>query len=221
MVVIANWKENLTFNEVKKWVSTFNNLLDNYKFIKTNVVVCPSYLYINYLKDNLKYVKVGAQDISQFESGAFTGEVSASQLKEFASYAIVGHSERRINFNEAESAVLEKVNRCLENNVIPMVCISSVEQFRLLKDISSIVVAYEPIENIGIGAPAKHEAIEKMVNKIKDLNQSLKIIYGGSVSENNVKDIASIDNLEGFLVGTDSLNANKFFDLCKTCDTLT
>ena len=67
MVVIANWKENLTFNKVKEWVYTFNNRLENYKFAKTNVVVCPGYLYINYLKDNLKYVKIGAQDISQFK----------------------------------------------------------------------------------------------------------------------------------------------------------
>jgi len=182
--------------------------------------VCPGYLYINYLKDNLKYVKIGAQNVSQFEEGAFTGDVSAAQLKEFASYAIIGHSERRINFNEAGSVILEKTNRCLENNIIPVICISRIEQLKILKSISNVVIAYEPIENIGIGAPAKHEIIEKIVNKTKNLNQSLKIIYGGSVSENNISDLANINNLEGFLVGTDSLNANKFFGLCKICDTL-
>ena len=218
MIIVANWKLNLTFKEVKSWVATFNNFAAGYAFNKVVPVVCPSFIYISYLKENLAGARIGSQNISQFTNGAYTGEVSAEQLKDFAEYSIIGHSERRSHFSETDEIVAKKAGICLNNKIIPIICISKIEQIALLKDLSNILVAFEPLEAIGSKIPDNPQHIENMAREIIQYVPNAKVLYGGSVSEENVKSFSELENISGFLIGNESLNPTSFINIIKKCD---
>ncbi|MFH1955737.1 MAG: triose-phosphate isomerase family protein [Patescibacteria group bacterium] len=217
MIIIANWKLNLTIAEVEKWTKSFNEFTESFSFKDVTPIICPSFIYIPYLKENLKGAEVGAQNISKFLAGEHTGEVSAIQLKDYVSYAIIGHSERRLYSSETDETIVKKAETCLDNNIIPIICISEISQVSLLKNLGNILVAFEPLSAIGSGNPDSPEHIENIISEIINMTPNAKVLYGGSTSEENVESFLKIKNLGGFLVGAESRKAESFINIIKKC----
>ena len=219
--IYANMKMNLTYEEVK-------NYIENTKEIKDSFVVIPSNIYIPYFIEN-KY-NVGIQNISKYDNGAYTGEVSAKQAKSIGcNYTIIGHSERRNLFNETNEEVNKKIVKALENDLKVILCIGdNIEKknnyltkevlkkqiescLKDIKNIDNIILAYEPIWSIGTGLIPKIEELESITLYIKEVinnlyNKDITLLYGGSVNENNIKEIDFVRNINGYLVGGASLD---------------
>jgi len=189
-------------------------------------------------------VKLGAQNMHWEEKGAFTGEVSPLMLKEIpCDYVIIGHSERRQYFAETDETVNKKIKAALLHDLVPIVCVGETLEQReegitidfvttqvenALKDISpedaaKIVFAYEPIWAIGTGRTASaadaQEVIAAIRNKIaalysQDLAEQVRILYGGSVKPENIKELMAEADIDGALVGGASLKVDSFYALC-------
>ena len=128
---------NMTLQDIAQYIQYINNI--NFNPNQNEIIICPSYIYIPYLNNNLKF-KVGSQDVSVNEKGAYTGEVSALQLKsENVKYCILGHSERRKNFGENENIINKKIRQCIDNNIKPIVCIGESKEERLMMKTEQIL----------------------------------------------------------------------------------
>ncbi len=184
-------------------------------------------------------VKLGAQNMHYMEKGAFTGEISPLMLTELnVDYAILGHSERRHIFGEKDDLINKKVVSAIEHGIRPILCVGETieerEQGKTLsvverqirnglagveKDMVYIDIAYEPVWAIGTGVNATpqqaqevHRFIRSLINEIsKGNDQKTRILYGGSVNEKNARDLIKEPNIDGFLVGTASLDPEKFY----------
>lgn len=215
--IVANWKSNKTSEEVKDWfdkiafqVKEIPNLLDK------EVIICPSFVHLHLVKSlvekyNLPF-KLGAQDVSPFEQGAYTGAVNARQIKEFADYVIVGHIERRKNFLEDSETLSKKVKACLDNGIIPVYCIQ--DEKETIPDGVSII-AYDPLFAIGTGNPATPEDTDRIAEMLKQKNSDISVIYGGSVTSENVKSFTQMEHIDGVLPGGASLDPEKFAEIIK------
>lgn len=224
-LIVSNHKMNLTKDEILSYVKELSEIKSS-----NNLVFCPSYPYLT-LFDGSNYF-VGSQNVSDQEMGAYTGEVSARQLKSLGiKYAIIGHSERRTILNEGLEMVHKKVNRCLENDIIPILCIGEkkeeisqkeevlTEELKsafenLNHDRKKIIIAYEPIWSIGTGLVPMIEEIEKTLSWIKNYIKEhyqvdCKTLYGGSVNEENINDLKKVQSIDGYLIGGTSLKVDK------------
>ena len=242
-IVAGNWKMNKTVFEGTEFVEDINNAI-NVKDVE--VILCPPVVALTeisaLLEDMESDVMLGAQNMHFEESGAYTGEVSASMLAELGvTHVIIGHSERREYFAETNETVNKKVKKAIEHEIVPIVCVGEslsqrengetfdfiktqiVEGFNGLskEDMEKCVIAYEPIWAIGTGKTATSEQAEEVCafirNQIKELYdeataESVKIQYGGSVKASNAKELFDMPNIDGALVGGASLTA-EFIDI--------
>ena len=250
-IIIGNWKLNLDHLEAIQLLQKINYSLPENIEDKIEIVLSPSFTSIRSLQtvissDKLK-IKVSSQDVSQFASGAYTGDVSATQLKKLEiDYGIVGHSERRTVFNEGDSVINDKVNRLIESDIVPIFCFGEAIEDRksgnylnfienqindglkgLRKDkLKKLVLAYEPIWAIGTGEVASLENIIEVLDYVKNIiskkpffnEDNIKFIYGGSVTPDSAKDILNSKIVDGALVGGASLDATKFVDIIKAVE---
>lgn len=218
-------------------------LLDNLRAgsaVGCELAVCVPAVYLSQTQAALTGSSIawGAQDVSEHESGAYTGEISGTMLKDFAcGYVIVGHSERRSYHNESDELVATKAAQVLKSNMIPIVCVGETllerEQgqtdavvIRQLQPVlaavssrlSEIVVAYEPVWAIGTGKTATpdmaqqvHAVIRAALARI-DANaaNSIRILYGGSMKPDNAKELLAMLDIDGGLIGGASLKATDF-----------
>lgn len=222
--LFLNHKMNITVTELQEYKENLKNV--NWKNLE--VCIFPSFINISYLIKE-KY-KVGAQNVSSFESGSFTGEVSAKQLKSLkVSYCLVGHSERRYKFCEQETDIKEKIKELEKQNIIPVLCVGELQQEEkeeiLKKQLSVIdqnpkelIIAYEPVYSIGTGVVLENEKIEETIDFIKEYvskryQKNFPVLYGGSVDENNIKQLKRIKNADGFLIGKASLTVEKIIKI--------
>lgn len=215
----------------------FKSYVDLLEKSKDTVYACTPFVYLNELKTHAKTLKYGAQNVSEFENGAHTGEVSSSMLKECgASVCIVGHSERRKNNLETGEQIALKINRLLENKILPIICIGENKQIKLskaqktiLKQLNElnlnshktekIIIAYEPVWAIGTGKVPTKDYIENMCgfikNYIKQNNLKAKVLYGGSYGEKNCEELNKTKNVDGFLIGGASLKEQSIKTILK------
>ena len=175
---------------------------------------------------------IAAQDVSQHDEGAYTGEVSAKMLSSYqVKYVIVGHSERRMYHHETDEIVNAKATRALERNITPIVCVGeTLEEYEAGKseevvhdqligslanlDLSKVIIAYEPIWAIGTGKTATVEYAQKMCAFIRSVTSEETLIqYGGSVNAQNIHELLNQPDIDGALVGGASLNADTFVKL--------
>lgn len=251
ILIVANWKMN------PDSILKVNELIKKFDFsVSKNreIVICPPAPFIypllqivknNNLNKKIKNVKIGAQNISEYESGAYTGEYSGKQIASIgASYVILGHSERR-RMGEESLDVAEKVRIAIKNNLTPIVCVGEsvrdekgqyhnfVQEQILISlgnisknNISKVIIAYEPVWAIGKDAKretTKEEALEMniFIKKIisdkfgKNAAENATILYGGSVNEKNYEEYLEYSRFNGLLVGGASLDAKKFNVICK------
>lgn len=231
-LIIANWKATKTRTEVLNWWNTFSQGQFTQKAI--DVVICPPSPYLFLLYDLLKNksfpfpISVGAQDISRYPGGRYTGEVTAAMLQGVITHVFLGHSERRRWLGETSQDVAEKARRALDHDMTPLVLFSREncrEQLTQFDDteLRDIVLMYEPPEAIselsgpiGKGQSAALEDVEDMVNTVKTLAPESKITYGGSVKRSNVRSFLDLASLNGVGVGSASMDAQEFVNILNT-----
>ncbi len=211
LFIIANWKSNETTAETNAWFQAFNSSHLTINKEEKEIIICPPFTLLSLVKElvvngNLS-ISIGAQDVSPFDEGAYTGEENVNQIKEFADYVIVGHSERRKNFSETNEIISQKVRKAIEGNLKPIFCVQGVET-PIPQGIE--IVAYEPVSAIGTGKPDTPEDAENVARIIKEKNGVKFVLYGGSVTGENVIDFTKLPSVDGVLVGGASLDAEKF-----------
>lgn len=250
-LVVGNWKMYGTLQSISKLLE---GLKHGCKLIKiVELVVIPPYIFIPQCKEMLLGTEIswGAQDISEHEVGAYTGEISATMLRDFlCRYVIIGHSERR-KHGETNESVARKVKRALNNGILPIICVGETEAQRksgeTLKivqeqlavvlrmhdnhdraSLSNIVIAYEPIWAIGtdknaspVQAEEVHAAIrEQLRHYDATIAINTRILYGGSVTPENVRSLFKMVNIDGVLVGGASLQVEDFLKIGEQCNRL-
>ncbi len=225
-IFMANWKLNGNIDFINQYYQKL--LISN----ENCVVVCSSSIFLNKLKTNNKNLYIGAQDVSIYKQGSYTGELSATMLEENnVKFCLVGHSERRKYFNEKNDTVKIKASNLIENNIIPVICIGETleeKEKKLTKEIlfnqieesipnmsnyENTIIAYEPIWAIGTGLTPLLEEIEEIHKFIKSINKKLnkfKVLYGGSVNASNSIEINTLTNIDGSLIGGASLKVEEF-----------
>lgn len=248
-IIIGNWKLNLDHLEAIQLLQKLNYSLEVNIEDKIDIVIAPSYTSLRSLQtiidaDNLK-IKISSQDVSAYIEGAYTGEVSALQLSKLnITHSIIGHSERRIVFNETDETINLKVHNAVNNNLIPIVCFGESEEQRdtnaylsyilnqvniavkgLRKDkVEEIIFAYEPIWAIGTGKVASVENAIEVISSVKQEistkpfydEEKIRFIYGGSVSPTNASELLNTNIIDGVLVGGASLDVDKFVQIIKS-----
>ncbi len=207
--IVANWKSNKTLAEALDWVSSVGPRLERHDSLK--VVICPTFSALDEVKKAIMVgnfpIMLGSQDISPFEVGSFTGEEPASILKQFIEISIIGHSERRQNFNESEEQIAKKVAQANAQRITPLLCVQG-EETAIPEGVN--IVAYEPIFAIGTGNPDTPQNANGVSGKIKNKKEGLSVLYGGSVNSENAKAFLQQDNISGLLIGKASLDAEEF-----------
>jgi len=212
LTICANWKSNMTKQEAKRWLEDFSllSIPENMKIVlfapHTLLDIISGYIRVNDLQ-----ISLGAQNLSPFDSGPHTGEISANQIKEFADYVLIGHSERRSELFESENLINDKIQKAKEAGMSAVICVSDIRQVKELPD-SNFIIAYEPLNAIGTGNaedPEKVSDIILQINKIKNAD----VLYGGSVNSKNVKKYTDLENVSGVLIGSASLDAKSFGEI--------
>lgn len=216
----ANWKENTTYPEAAALVSKVKDDWNKGSLSDRTVVILPPTLYLPQLSQMLSGsgILLGVQDVSKFEGGAYTGEISAKMIKPYARYVLLGHSERRANFGETSLDVNRKIEICIKENLFPLVCVSSRRQFEELAIPNpnyAIFVVYEPTEFIGREETQEFSEIIEFCKLVRS-KISAKFIYGGSVNEKNAAELLKEPSLDGLLIGHSSLDAVKFGRIIST-----
>ncbi|MFR8744463.1 MAG: triose-phosphate isomerase [Peptoniphilus sp.] len=242
--ICGNWKMNKTSSEALEFAKEINK----FEFNKVDVLLAPSFVTLESLRKNLKdEIKVAGQNVSQFDEGAYTGEVSTSMLKDIGvDDVIIGHSERREKFLESDEIINAKVKKALEDDLSVILCLGEsleikeegrevdfvrVELLNSLdgvENIEKVTIAYEPIWAIGTGKTCSSEDAEKMCREIRNIidekygevSQKIRILYGGSVKPSNAGEILSKENIDGVLVGGASLKASDFIEIIKAGESL-
>lgn len=211
--IIGNWKSNKTTKEAVDWLTQFKTqdfMVDSGK----KLIICASFTLLPVMKEFITkhnmQLTLGVQNVSPFDPGPYTGEVNAFQVKEFAQYVIIGHSERRDNFHESEEVLEKKVGSCLKAGLQPIFCVQN-ENTTIPQGVA--IVAYEPpgsISTVSKGVPDDPKDVEVVVKRIKENIPNIPVIYGGSVNPDNVSLFTTIAEVQGVLPGAASLDPQKF-----------
>ncbi|MCL5438667.1 MAG: triose-phosphate isomerase [Patescibacteria group bacterium] len=218
LFIIANWKSNKTEHESIKWIQEFPISSRSAGQFPNNkeIIICPSFVYLpllkSYILDHNLPIKLGTQNISKFDEGAYTGEINGKQIKDFADYVIIGHSERRQNFSESEETINKKIEQAKKYRLTPILCVQNPD-FRISQKIE--IIAYEPVFAIGTNYPDTPENASLVSAEIKKNSLSNHVVYGGSVTSKNVKEFTQKSNIDGVLVGNASLDPLEFFEIIK------
>jgi triosephosphate isomerase len=209
-LIVANIKSYQNENEAKNWLETFQKIKQlNLDLTQKEIVICPSFTqllsYFSFFSAKNINVKLGAQNISPFDEGAYTGEVNAKQIKDFAEFVLIGHSERRKNFSETEDMLAKKTAVALEYGLNPIFLVQN-QQDLIPQGVQ--IVAYEPVLAIGTGNPDTPENADVVAATIKS-KINVQMLYGGSVTAENVKSFTAKTNINGVIVGEASLEAEE------------
>ncbi|MCK9281365.1 MAG: triose-phosphate isomerase [Melioribacteraceae bacterium] len=243
-VIAGNWKMNYSIEESVKLISELKQGLTE---TDAKVIICPPFTSLETANALLKGSKIelGAQNMHNETSGAFTGDISASMLKSVGcKYVILGHSERRAIFGESNEFINKKVHKALSENLVPILCVGESLEEReknITKDVvknqlvvgldsvsaeqaEGIIIAYEPVWAIGTGktaSPAQaqevHEFIRSLISEKYGQETAEKVIiqYGGSVKPDNASELLSQKDIDGALVGGACLKADSFLGIIK------
>ncbi|MFA5418663.1 MAG: triose-phosphate isomerase [Bacteroidales bacterium] len=246
-IVAGNWKMNKTFQDAEDLVSTIAEELDGVDTV-CEVVLCPPFPYLEMASDyaDESGLHIAAQNVSEHNQGAYTGEVSAEMLASIEiGFCIVGHSERRKYFGETNAQLALKVENLLEHAIKPIFCIgellderNSNTHFEVVKqqlseglfqlnedEFSEVVVAYEPVWAIGTGVTATSAQAQEMHAYIRQLitekygktvADNTTILYGGSCNAKNAKELFANPDVDGGLIGGASLVAEDFIKIVKS-----
>lgn len=248
-IIAGNWKMNMTFDEGQKLTSEIVNMFKDENITDVQLVLNPPFPHLHPVKKligDTKNVFLGAQNCSDKESGAYTGEVSAKILASFGvTHVILGHSERREYFKEDNSLLTEKLKQALANGLTPIFCCGESLEIReagthepnvkfqltdslfglTAEEIAKVVIAYEPIWAIGTGKTASSDEAQQMHETLRkhiaskygqEVADSISILYGGSMNAGNAADLLSKPDVDGGLIGGASLKSRDFITIAKS-----
>ena len=222
-LIVCNMKMNLNKNEIDSYLDKLKD-----KDL-SNVIFCPTSIYLPYFIKNK--LNVGIQNISRFESGAHTGQISIKQVSSLnIRYSIIGHSETKNDLDE----INEKVKLCSKYNITPIICVGEKEEQDIYKtqeflensldvilknvDLNKVIIAYEPVWMIGSNNKLNTNTLHDIIDFLKKIVQKYNIddiifLYGGSVNKTNIKEILSISDIDGVLIGNASTDINHFLEI--------
>lgn len=241
-IVAGNWKMNKTFSEAEDLITSVAEKIEQIGLENKKVILCPPCLYLEMATDIAEesVFSVGAQNMSDKESGAFTGEISGAMLSSLeVEYCIIGHSERRKYFHETDEILARKIDQALTHAIYPIFCCGEVLSEREAgkhkevvqkqldaslfhlneEEFSSVVIAYEPVWAIGTGVNASDEQAQEMHAWIRELIRKryskevaddTSILYGGSCNPKNAAGLFAQPDVDGGLIGGASLSADDF-----------
>ena len=241
-LIIGNWKMNFNMQEASLYLHKLMNTLPSHRDVEVVLAPTILTLQSLSLQINRRIAKLAAQNCYWRDSGAYTGEIPAAHLRGIADYVIIGHSERRYIFIESEKDIRLKVQAAIRNRIHPILCVGETIQEKTLgetKDVladqltsglanvtadelDEVVIAYEPVWAIGTGDSAKASDVKKATQMIrrhishlygKKAAESVRVVYGGSITSINAADYLAIDGLDGLLVGAASLDAYQFKEI--------
>ncbi|MFW6318894.1 MAG: triose-phosphate isomerase [Bacillota bacterium] len=243
-IIAGNWKMHKTRDEALQFIYAVNMDVPSQDQVET-VICAQAPVLRDLVKRQGENLRIGAQNIHESAEGAYTGEISATLLENIGvDYVVIGHSERRQYFNETDEKVNLKCHQALRHDLTPIVCAGEsleikdagdTEQHVTLQvekalkglgkaQVTSIVIAYEPIWAIGTGKTATSEDANQTIKVIRDLvaelydqdtANALRILYGGSVKPENIESLMAEPHIDGALVGGASLNPKSFLTLCE------
>jgi len=248
-IAAANWKMNKTLAEVKSFVQDFNSD-EAIQCQKVQTLIFPPALYLSYLSEHFrdKEIMIGAQNISEYEGGAYTGEISSTMLKSIqVNHCLIGHSERRKYFGETNEILCAKLRKSLEHKMTPIFCCGeqledrkAKKHFRVVEDqlhkalfvlesalFYNVIIAYEPVWAIGTGVNATSEQAQEMHAFIRscieivygnDIAMETRILYGGSLNAANSRELFACKDVDGGLIGGASLKADEFLNIIKAAN---
>lgn len=222
MIIALNNKSNLTKEEFLKYQEDIQKL----NFKTSNVILIPSNIYL--ASANIPNISLGSQNVSMYEMGPHTGEVSASQLRQLGvSYCLVGHSERRKEQHETNIEIRNKIKNLLNQGIIPILCIGETKEEKNTahtviyqelqealiglteEELKKVIIAYEPVWSIGTGLIPTSTEIESIITKIKETYPNNLVLYGGSVTLENIEKLTQENAVDGYLLGGLSLQLDK------------
>ncbi len=239
IMIAANWKEHFTVSEASHFLHRLEEHVISHHSIEVvlfpNILTLQP---LSAQLDRRKF-RLGAQDGYYEDAGAYTGEVSMAMLRDLVHYVLVGHSERRHVFNESDSIIAKKMQAAVRNGIMPILCVGETLQERLANETkqvihnqltaglmnltsteaSATVIAYEPVWAIGTGEFAKPDQVEEVIlyirKQVSELlgeraSRHIRILYGGSVDDQNARSFLDIPSCDGALIGGASLNHHKF-----------
>ena len=241
-LIIGNWKMNFNMQEASLYLHKLMNTLPSHRDVEVVLAPPILTLQSLSLQINRRIAKLAAQNCYWRDSGAYTGEIPAAHLRGIADYVLIGHSERRYIFIESEKDIRLKVQAAIRNRIHPILCVGETIQEKTLgetKDVladqltsglanvtadelDEVVIAYEPVWAIGTGDSAKVSDVKKATQMIrrhishlygKKAAESVRVVYGGSITSINAADYLAIDELDGLLVGAASLDAYQFKEI--------
>ncbi len=243
-LIIGNWKMNMTVHEASLYLHSLSKKIRNRRDVE--VVLAPTMLGVQTLSVQVNYrqFKLAAQNFYWRDHGAYTGEVSASQLRGIVQYGLVGHSERRHIFHETDKDTRAKVQAAVRNHIRPILCVGETIQERTngetdmvlhdqligglanitSEELEQVVIAYEPVWAIGTGVNAKPADVIRAVKTIrsqlahlygKKAAEGVQVLYGGSVTADSAADYLALIDIDGLLVGGASLDEFAFSEIVK------
>jgi triosephosphate isomerase len=241
-MIAGNWKMNTTVGEAIELVKSMLSKLD--KVDGVDKVLCPPFVSLAPVRVLIKNssVKLGAQNLFYEEKGAYTGEISPLMLSELCEYVIIGHSERRHIFGEPVEVIDKKMKAAVENGLKPILCVGErleeneagrteevltqqlMASINRLYYLSGLVIAYEPVWAIGTGRSATGEQANRTIGFIRQLithehgneiADNTRILYGGSVTTDNIGELMKQPEIDGALIGGASLKADDFVSIAK------
>ena len=244
ILVAANWKMNTTPTTAKKLIGAI--IKEHERGNYHDILICPPFTSLSVVSKNIqnKDIALGAQNHSQYDNGAYTGEISASMLKDIGcKYVLIGHSERRVLMRESNDIISEKFNTAIARNLIPILCVGETIEEKergetkaiiqnqidiALKDYDAdkkacFLIAYEPVWAIGTGLTATPNDAQDIHNYIrsrlkiisKELAENTQILYGGSVNMDNADALFSMPDIDGGLIGGASLESSGFMAIAR------
>jgi triosephosphate isomerase (TIM) len=247
-IVAGNWKMNNSFFEAEELIADIADAIEELELNNTEVVVCPPFVYLEMATDMAEEsdIQVGGQNVNDNDSGAFTGEISASMLQSMeVGYCIIGHSERRKYFSENNALLKRKVDAVLNHEIRPIFCCGELlaereagDHFNVVRNqleeslfhltseqFQQVVIAYEPVWAIGTGVNASpeqaqemHAFIRKLITQKYDIGiaDETSILYGGSCNAKNAAELFAQKDVDGGLIGGASLKAEEFIQIIKS-----
>ena len=245
ILIAGNWKMNKTATEAVELAKPIIEAIGNQNDI--DVLMCPPFTSISAVSELIgnSTVRVGAQNMSDKVSGAYTGEISAAMLRDLqVSYVILGHSERRSYYGETDAFINRKVLACLENNLKPVLCVGETLEEREAGKVEeviktqlvgglanvpadkaeSVVIAYEPVWAIGTGKTATPEQAQEvhafirkeLIGLLGQVGNAIRILYGGSMKPANADELLAKPDIDGGLIGGAALVAKDFLSLIES-----
>ena len=247
-VIAGNWKMNMTPSQTKAFISELAPMVAGLD--KCDIVLCVPYVDIATAVEAAKgtNIHVGAENVHFAESGAYTGEISASMLKEIGTeYVVIGHSERRQYFGETDATVNLRTKAALAAGLKPILCLGEVKEERLsgitnevvrlqtkldfagisAEDAKKVIIAYEPVWAIGTGLTATPEQADETCGVIREciaelygreVADEIIVQYGGSMNDANAAELLAKENVDGGLIGGASLKTDKFTAIVKAAN---